>query len=126
MVCWTFSAEKLAPPDSKYRHKRNGKLQLWRISPRYRVVYIFALLYLALTILLEVRLSRWSLTSEDLGHCYRTHGITSMTASHPSADKIYVAITASWMLLVMFGTIYDNTKRRKVLLILSSLQFPLQ
>ncbi|KAI8963955.1 hypothetical protein F5Y11DRAFT_317942 [Daldinia sp. FL1419] len=91
---------------------------------RFRVSYAFAILFLALTIILEVRLDEWSLTAEEVGYCYITTGLAVAGASHPTADKAYVAITAIWLLLVMFGALFASVKFRKPLLILSALQFP--
>ncbi|KAI2471975.1 hypothetical protein F4781DRAFT_420281 [Annulohypoxylon bovei var. microspora] len=117
LVCWTFMGAKTP---KKKRHQ---------IAPshwtgRFRVSYMFAVLFLVMTIFLEIRLDGWSLTSEDLGHCYITNGITSSDASHPVTDKAYVAVTAVWLLLVMFGALFCPAKFGKPLLILSFLQFP--
>lgn len=99
-----------------------------RWSPKHRVTYIFALLFLALTILLEVRLNEWSdsETSEEPrpGRCYYTKGISSPSAGHPWTDKTYVGITAGWLLLVMASAIFGRSERRKIILLLALLQFP--
>ncbi|KAI1143796.1 hypothetical protein F5Y05DRAFT_6593 [Hypoxylon sp. FL0543] len=117
LICWTFMGAKTP---KKKRHQ---------IAPshwtgRFRVSYMFAVLFLAFTIFLEVRLDEWSLTSEELGYCYVTTGISSPGASHPGSDKLYVAITAVWLLLVMFGALFCTARFGKPLLILSFLQFP--
>ncbi|KAI1467274.1 uncharacterized protein F4812DRAFT_431967 [Daldinia caldariorum] len=118
LVCWTVMRAKSL--ESRSRH---------RIFPaywngRFRVSYFFAILFLALTIFLEVRLDEWSLTAEEAGYCYITTGLSAPGASHPTADKAYVAITAIWLLLVMFGSLFASVKFRKPLLVLSALQFP--
>ncbi|OTB08007.1 hypothetical protein M426DRAFT_317511 [Hypoxylon sp. CI-4A] len=116
LVCWTFTGAKLSP------NKRTSDRRQW--NARYTVSYLFALLFLGLTIFLEVRLDGWSLTSEEMGHCYITTGTTAIGAHHPTSDKTYVAVTAIWLLLVMFGSIFASAKFRRHLLILSGLQFP--
>ncbi|KAL7626602.1 hypothetical protein AAE478_003374 [Parahypoxylon ruwenzoriense] len=89
------------------------------------VSYVFAILFLALTIFLEVRLDEWSLIAEELGYCYVTTGIDTVGASQPTTDKAYVAVTAVWLLVVMFGALFCSTRFRKPILLLSGLQFPL-
>lgn len=94
-------------------------------TPRFRVSYLFAVLFLALTIFLEIRLDEWSLTAEEPGFCYVTTGLSMSSAGHPVSDKGYVATTAIWLLLVMLGALFCSAKFRRPLLILSGLQFPL-
>ncbi|KAI1457642.1 hypothetical protein F4805DRAFT_474941 [Annulohypoxylon moriforme] len=118
LICWTFMG-------AKSTRKQHNKLAPSHWTGRFRVSYMFAVLFLVLTIFLEIRLDGWSLTSEELGHCYITTGITSADASHPRTDKAYVAITAIWLLLVMFGSLFCSAKFAKPLLIISSLQFPI-
>ncbi|KAI0834777.1 hypothetical protein F5Y06DRAFT_277850 [Hypoxylon sp. FL0890] len=117
LICWTFMNVKT--PKRKY-HKVVPAY--W--TGRFRISYAFAILFLAFTIFLEIRLDKWSLTSEELGNCYVTTGISTPEASHPFTDKLYVAITAVWLLLVMFGALFASAKFGKPLLILSFLQFP--
>ncbi|KAI1374998.1 hypothetical protein F4677DRAFT_424271 [Hypoxylon crocopeplum] len=117
LICWTFMGAK--SPKS-----RTNKFIPAHWTPRFRVSYVFALLFLALTIILEIRLNRWSLTSEELGFCYITTGLSVPGASHPFADKTYVAVTAVWLLLSMFGALFCSSKLRKPLLLISGLQFP--
>ncbi|KAI0131636.1 hypothetical protein F4776DRAFT_627088 [Hypoxylon sp. NC0597] len=116
VVCWSFMKAKA--PEKKSQTTPSH----W--PGHFRVSYMFALLFLGLTIFLEIRLDGWSLTSEELGYCYVTTGITTAGASHPATDKAYVAITAVWLLLVMFGALFCSAKFGKPLLILSFLQFP--
>ncbi|KAI1096352.1 hypothetical protein F5B19DRAFT_143170 [Rostrohypoxylon terebratum] len=117
LICWTIMG-------AKSKKKKQNKVMPAHWTGRFRVSYMFAVLFLVLTIFLEIRLDGWSLTSEELGRCYITTGITSPNAHHPNADKAYVAITAIWLLLVMFGTLFAPARFAKPLLILSSLQFP--
>ncbi|KAI1393671.1 uncharacterized protein F4822DRAFT_20491 [Hypoxylon trugodes] len=117
LVCWTFMQAK----EPAKRHRRVIPAH-W--TGRFRVSYVFAILFLVLTILLEIRLDQWSLTSEEVGYCYVTTGIATAGAAHPLTDKSYVAVTAIWLLLVMFGALFASAKFRKPLLILSFLQFP--
>ncbi|KAH8894848.1 hypothetical protein GQ53DRAFT_64810 [Thozetella sp. PMI_491] len=116
LICWSYMA-------SVYRHDSHDKKL--RRSPRHRITYLYAAFFLALTILLEVRLSEWTVASDQLGKCYVTTGITSLGASHPIADKVYVAVTAAWLLIVMLGTVFGRPQHRKLLLILSAVQFPI-
>lgn len=118
LVCWTFTGAKtLKTRDHRFTPAH------W--TPRFRVTYAFGVLFLVLTIFLEIRLDEWSLTSEELGNCYITTGITSADASHPRTDKAYVAVTAVWLLVTVFGALFCSVKFRKPLLILAGLQFPL-
>ncbi|OTA95836.1 hypothetical protein M434DRAFT_68708, partial [Hypoxylon sp. CO27-5] len=117
LVCWSFMKAKTP-------EKKSPQMTASQWPGHFRVSYMFALLFLGLTIFLEIRLNDWSLTSEEHGHCYVTTGITSAGASHPATDKAYVAITAIWLLLVMFGALFCSAKFGKPLLILSFLQFP--
>ncbi|KAI2630772.1 hypothetical protein GGR54DRAFT_169358 [Hypoxylon sp. NC1633] len=117
LVCWTFMGAK--SPKSRYR--------IWQPAhwtPRFRVSYMFAVLFLVLTIILELRLNQWSLTAEEPGFCYVTTGTSVPGASHPAADKTYVAVTSIWLLLSMFGALFCSTRFRRPLLIISGLQFP--
>jgi hypothetical protein len=88
------------------------------------MTYMFAICFFILTVLLEIRLDQWTLTSEDLGYCFRTDGIQPANASHPGTNKTYVAVMSSWMLLALFGTVIGKARWRKPLLLFSSLQFP--
>ncbi|KAI1417534.1 hypothetical protein F5Y13DRAFT_151221 [Hypoxylon sp. FL1857] len=117
LICWTFMGAKTPK-------KRHHQIAPSHWTGRFRVSYMFALLFLALTIFLEIRLDGWSLTSEEPGYCYVTTGISTPGASHPITDKAYVAVTAVWLLLVMFGALFCPAKFGKPLLILSFLQFP--
>ena len=129
LVCWSFCAARLPGVFTKYHpHHPTGVQRVSRWTPRHRVTYVFACLFLALTILLEVRLNEWedAETSEEPkpGRCYYTHGISSPSAGHPWTDKTYVGITAGWLLVVMASTIFGRSERRKIILILSFLQYP--
>lgn len=92
-------------------------------TPRHRATYLFAVLYLALTILLCISLDNWVPDSEP-GRCYFTHLVTTPTAGHPSADKIYISVTSSWMILVMLAAAFSGARWRHSILILAFLQFP--
>ncbi|KAF3064700.1 hypothetical protein GL218_01652 [Daldinia childiae] len=118
LVCWTFMRAK------SLKSRSHHKIFPAYWTGRFRVSYAFAVLFLGLTIFLEVRLDEWSLTAEEAGHCYITTGLAVPGADHPTTDKAYVAITAVWLLLVMFGSLFASVKFRKPLLLLSALQFP--
>ncbi|KAI0180168.1 hypothetical protein GGR52DRAFT_230331 [Hypoxylon sp. FL1284] len=120
LVCWTFVGAKLRT--AKYRHRKFIPAH-W--TPRFRISYAFAVLFLVLTILLEIRLDGWSLTSEEPGFCYVTTGTAAPGARHPGADKLYVAITAAWLLIILLGALFCSAKFRRPLLILGGLQYPL-
>lgn len=118
MVCWTFCAQKL--DDNKRLTARQHKTFF---TPRHRVTYMFAAMFLALTIMLCVWLDDWSPDREP-GRCYHAQLVTLSAATHPTADKVYVAITAIWMLIAMASAIFLNARRRRWVLISAFLQFP--
>jgi len=143
VVCWTFCIAKAEQRPSGASHSIRGRafatimpyadklpilgriMRILKLNGRNRVTYSFAIFFLALTILLEVRLNGWS-TSPDatLGSCYRTDRTANPGASHPSADKIYVAISSTWMLLVMLLAIFGGARWRKFILGAAFLQYP--
>ncbi|KAH8681879.1 hypothetical protein BX600DRAFT_447423 [Xylariales sp. PMI_506] len=124
MVCQTY-VDARNDADAKWdkAHKRKHKYSI--TSPQYRVSYVFALFFAIFGVALEIRLKDWSLTSTDLGNCYRTDGISSFGARHPAADQGYVAVTSIWLLATMAGTIWGTVHMRRPLLILAALQYPL-
>ncbi|GJN82563.1 hypothetical protein PLIIFM63780_006103 [Purpureocillium lilacinum] len=120
MVCWTFCAFKLDGMGMKQGKPRPLKSYF---TPRHRGTYLFAVMFLALTILLCIRLDEWAPDREP-GRCYHAQLITADDASHPAADKTYVAITAIWMLVAMASAILLNARRRRWVLVSAFLQFP--
>jgi len=92
------------------------------MTGRFRVAFIFAAFFLALTVLLCVRLNGWS--SDTPGQCFRTDGTSAPSANHPGSDKAYVALTASWLLVVMLAAAVGGTRRRRFILVAAFLQFP--
>ncbi|KAH8205600.1 hypothetical protein TruAng_000306 [Truncatella angustata] len=113
LICWTFMAAKLpymsSPVSSGLKQSKNHHLSL--TSARHRAGYVFALCFLVLTILLELRLNDWKLESEELGNCFRD-GLTAITsASQPGSAKTYVAVTATWLLGCMITLFIGGTKR---------------
>jgi hypothetical protein len=123
VVCWTFVAAKL-PPSKDGPRLRPRKHRHSLLSANHRLTYVFADFFLVLTVLLKIRLCDWSLTSEEPGNCFRTAGIAPASANHPSSDRIYVTFTAAWLLFVMFATVFVSHRLQKLLLFISSLQFP--
>ncbi|KAL3483548.1 hypothetical protein BJX62DRAFT_244799 [Aspergillus germanicus] len=140
LVCWRFCRVKIdgqqptdgdtdndekttAKPRSE-SHKRGnpGRISYW--NARYRATFLFIALYLALTILLCIRLNEWAPNTAP-GRCYHSHLVTSPGAAHPDADKIYVSITASWLIGVVLASVFLGVNRRRGILVLSSLHFPL-
>jgi hypothetical protein len=107
------------------KEKRKDFHRFTGITHRFRATCVYAILFSILTVMLEKRLSNWSLDSEQLGHCYRNEGIATIGARHPDTDQIYVAITAIWLLGVMLATVFGGVNLQKPLLICSVLQFPL-
>jgi hypothetical protein len=124
LVCWTFCAARLS-----HRHNaagassQNRRVRKRLLTPRYRTTYLFGLLFLALTILLCIRLDEWA-PDHRPGRCYDARFIVHSSAAHPVADKVYVAITAAWLLIVMALAIFLGARRRRLVLLLSFLQFP--
>jgi len=96
------------------------------LSYHHRATYLFALLFLAQTILLLVSFKSWSTSpTAPLGSCYITSNLLSAPgASHPAADRIYIAITAVWLLAVLFFAIFGGAKHRRSVLLIALLQFP--
>jgi hypothetical protein len=80
-------------------------------------------LFFALAVLLGVRLKEWN--EDEEGHCYNSHLVTASEYDHPSADKVYLAFTATWMLLSLLMSIFSTAKRVKKVLALALLQYPL-
>ncbi|KAI1340346.1 hypothetical protein F5Y15DRAFT_415234 [Xylariaceae sp. FL0016] len=117
LICYNFIMTKKYPGISPWQ-------KVSRMSGRLRVSYIFALLFLVLTIALEVRLDGWSFTAEEAGHCYRTVGSARPGAPHPAAEKAYVAITAIYLLLSVFSSVLAPPRLRHTLLVITSLQYP--
>ncbi|UKZ49599.1 hypothetical protein TrVGV298_003846 [Trichoderma virens] len=129
LVCWTYCNVRLhrpAIPQDVSSHLLSRHFAFFRsahFTPRHRGAYLFAMMYLVLTILLCTNLDNWSLDHEP-GRCYFTHLVTTSSAVHPSADIIYVSITASWMIIVMLAAAFSGARWRHSILILAFLQFP--
>ncbi|KAJ6440915.1 Autophagy-like protein 18 [Purpureocillium lavendulum] len=121
MVFWTFCAFRLDGMGTKLGKPKPLKSYL---TSRHRASYLFAAMFLALTILLCVRLDEWA-PDQEPGMCYHARLVTADGgAGHPTADKTYVAITAVWTLLAMAGAIFLNAHRRRYVLVSAVLQFP--
>lgn len=121
LVCWRYCRAKISEPDAKRRGLRE---RVSWFNGRYRAAYIFVALYLALTILLELRLNEWAPNKEP-GRCYHSHLVTSPSDSHPGSDKLYVAFTSAWLMLVILASVVAGVGKRRTILILSALHFPL-
>ncbi|KAJ0420807.1 hypothetical protein BJY00DRAFT_312733 [Aspergillus carlsbadensis] len=134
LVCWRFCRAKIdeqlpTDGDNTDTEKRSAApgsrkrgIPYW--TARYRATFLFIALYLALTILLCIRLNEWAPNTPP-GRCYHSHLVTSEGATHPSADKVYVSITASWLIAVVLASAFLGVHRRRGILVLSSLHFPL-
>lgn len=91
---------------------------------RHRATYLFGVMFLALTILLCLRLNEWDVDARP-GRCYYSHLVTAGGyGSHPLADKIYVGVTAAWMLLAIGMAAFMGVRWRKWILRSAFLQFP--
>lgn len=125
LVSWTFCAAKLAQPTrpGAKAPKTTGWGRVSFFSARHQATYGFGVMYLALTILLNVRLGEWDLNKEP-GLCYHASYITTRYASHPVADQVYVSISAVWMLMVVGAASFLGPNWRKWILWTSFLQFP--
>ncbi|KAL6898808.1 hypothetical protein GGI43DRAFT_427936 [Trichoderma evansii] len=129
LVCWTYCDLRLHR--SSYEHDWASHLftryfacfRSSHFTPRHRATYLFAALYLVLTILLCVALDNWALDQQP-GRCYFSHLVTSPNANHPLSDKVYVGFTASWMILVMLAAALSGARWSHTILILAFLQFP--
>lgn len=127
LVCWKFCRAKLDPSDTSIsppsKSKRDSLRSLYW-NDRSRAAFLFTALYIALTILLCIRLHEWAPDTAP-GRCYYTHLVTSLTASHPGADETYVSTTASWLVANLLFSIFGGVRLRRGILVLSYLQFPL-
>lgn len=122
LVCWRYCRAKIDEPDMKLHPERRERIS-W-FHNRYRTVYIFVALYLALTILLGIRLNEWS-PHQEPGRCYYSALVTNPSDSHPTADKYYVGFTSAWLMTVVLASVFAGVNRRRAILVLSSLHFPL-
>ena len=97
-------------PIPKFPHRRRRSRLL---SRRHKTTYLFALLFLSLTLLLLIRLQQtWSTSpTAPLGSCYvATSLLASPGGSHPYIDKVYVAVTAAWLLVVLFVSVFMDVE----------------
>lgn len=123
LVCWRFCRAKINEPETKLHPSRRPE-RVNLLHGRYRATYLFVALYLALTILLCLRLNEWAPDTSP-GRCYYSFLVTSPGASHPTADKVYVGITSSWLITVVLASVFIGVKRRRTILVLALLHFPL-
>ena len=120
MTCWTFTSARVSEYRSR-RHKDTPRIS--RLSPRHLGLYMYVVLFFALSVLLGVRLNEWD--DEEEGHCYNSHLVTASQDDHPGADKTYLGFTAAWMLLSLIMSVLGDAKRVKKVLGLAALQYPL-
>lgn len=119
VTCWKLVAWR--QPEHRSR-KHSNRVSFF--SPRLTTMYTFAILFLTFTILFGQRLGGWSEDSAN-GECYNTHLVTNSSANHPVTDRLYVGITAAWLLISLFAAIFSTRKIAKAILVLALLQFPL-
>lgn len=115
MVCWNFCTYRL-------QGSRARRCPTY-FTARHRSSYLFAAMFLALTILLCVRLAAWAPDAKP-GRCYDARLIAITDTDHPSTDIAYVAVTAAWMLSAMASAIFLGARRRRWVLVSAFLQFP--
>ena len=98
------------------------------VTARHRTTYLFALIFLALAVLLLVRLGRdWSTAADapPRSSCYRAAGLLAVpSAAHPAVDQAYVAVTATWLLAAMLLAVWVGPRRRYFVMAAAALQFP--
>ncbi|OGM42476.1 hypothetical protein ABOM_008316 [Aspergillus bombycis] len=123
LVCWRFCRAKIEASDTT-PHPKGTRDRISYFHGRYRATFGFTILYLALLILLCVRLDEWA-PNKAPGRCYFSHLVTSPSASHPGADQVYVAVTGSWLIVVILASVFSGVRGRRWILILSSFHFPL-
>lgn len=114
LVCWRYCRAKIG----------DGNERVTWFHGRYRAAFIFVFLYLILTILLCIRLGEWAPNTSP-GRCYYSNLVTSPGASHPGDDQIYVSVTASWLIVVVLASVFCGVGKRRTILALCSLHFPL-
>lgn len=129
LVCWRFCRTKLSDEDKEMKtanHPQRKRDQFIRAitNGRYRAMFLFLALYLALLIVLGIRLNEWA-PDVAPGRCYYSHLVASEGASHPGVDQIYISITGSWLIVAMLAGMFFGVKRRRFVLLLSMLHFPL-
>jgi len=138
MVCWAFCSQKHPTAKSpapwrshprRHDHHRDHNNKKQRLaqtifSARHRLTYLFTIMFLALAIILCIRLNEWDEESSEPGKCYNSHLTLSPSATHPGPDKAYVSITAAWLISSMFSALFGAVKRRRVVLIVALMQFP--
>ncbi|KAK2803672.1 hypothetical protein FQN50_006888 [Emmonsiellopsis sp. PD_5] len=73
-------------------------------TSRYLSIALFALLYLAFSIVFGIRLNKWD-TSEP-GMCYSSHGIAP-AHKHPGVDHIYLGTTCAFFYCALICAIID-------------------
>jgi hypothetical protein len=95
------------------------------LSRQYRATYVFAVIFLAFTIYLCIRLGQWDDSADVPGLCYNSAFVNLPGASHPSVDRTYVSTTAVWLLVLVCAAVFSRPDQRRVLLTLAFLQFPL-
>lgn len=123
LVCWRFCRSKINESDMRLYPKRRQERVSWS-NGRYRATVLFIMLYLALTILLCLHLDDWA-SDKSPGRCYYSALVASPGASHPSADQIYVAVTSSWLIIVVLASVLIGVSKRRTILVLAMLHFPL-
>lgn len=111
------------PNMPRLKRRRTFRLSDLIITGRHQVTYGFAAMFLTLTVMLCIRLGEWDLDKEP-GRCYYARYIAVSYASHPTADTVYVVITAVWMLVAMFSAALLGTRYRRWILASAFLQFP--
>ncbi|KAF2664794.1 hypothetical protein BT63DRAFT_429524 [Microthyrium microscopicum] len=118
MASWSWTTARV----TEFHSLRGKPNRVSRLSPRHRAFYSFIALFIALVILLGVRLGEWNV-DED-GHCYRTNYTSSSGTKHPFADKLYLGLTAPWLIIVMILSVLGTDKHIRFIIGQAIAQFP--
>lgn len=81
---------------------------------RYFIICVWSVLYIAFVISFRIQLQSWN--DEAPGKCYVADSIAMKGSDHPEMDKMYVAITCSYVFFSLLGAVlfrfipYPNTQ----------------
>jgi len=86
---------------------------------RIYTIYVWAIFYLAYTILFGRKLQGWDYTVP--AHCYNTHNLAIPSSHHPLVDNIYISITCVYIFFCLlcvytyihFSKVYQDFQRKE-------------
>lgn len=73
------------------------------MTSRLVAIGVFAVLYLAFSILFGIALQEWD--DQLPGRCYDTKNISAPGAAHPYVDHIYLAVTCLFLFLILIAAL---------------------